>query len=89
MSYRTNRQTKGTFFIHTAIKNPGALRNYVANTFGTAGFNTDGTIRPFIIEKLASGHCPVCAGTPKTCVCPTKITKQRARLAKTLRSFHK
>jgi hypothetical protein len=85
---RTNRRTGGKFWISGAVKNPGALRTYVHNTFGPEGFTADGTIKQDIIDKIASGNCPVCAGSPKTCVCPNKITEKRARLAKTFRSFN-
>lgn len=90
MPFRKNRRTKGTFFIAEAIRMPGALTSYVESTFGAGGFTThDGrrVIKPEIINKIASGKCPVCGGTPKTCVCPTKITRKRAVLARTLRGL--
>jgi len=83
---RTNRRTRGKFFIQDAIKHPGALINYVENTYGAKGFTTNDTIKPSVIKKIKSGKCPVCVGGK--CTCPTKLTRQRARLAATLRSFN-
>ncbi len=86
---RTNKKTKGRFFIAGAIKHPGALIDYVSATFGPEGFTQRGTIKQDILDKIASGSCPVCAGTPERCVCPTKLTRQRVNLALRLRSFNK
>ena len=87
-SMRRNRRTGGKFWISGAIKAPGSLKAYVMNTFGPEAFTERGTIKVEVLDKLASGSCPTCAGTPETCVCPTKLTRQRANLAKRLRSFH-
>jgi len=89
MAYRRNRRNGGTFFIAGAIKSPGALTRYVENTFGEEGFSSvDGrrVIRSRVISKIKSGKCPVCVSGK--CVCPTKLTRQRARFAALLRSFH-
>lgn len=92
---KTNKTTKGKFWIAPVVQaNPGSLTAYVYNTFGEAGFEESSKtgepiIKPSIRNKIASGTCPVCAGSPKTCVCPNKITEKRARLARTLASFHR
>jgi len=89
MPYRKHPRSHGgkTYFIAGAIKSPGALREYIQNTYGSAGFAPGGAIKRETLEKIASGKCPVCVG--KTCTCPTKLTRQRARFAKLLRSFRK
>ncbi len=87
MPYRKNRRTGGTFWIVEAVKKSGALRRYIRDTYGPAGFNKDGTIKMKLIEDLASGTCPICLESK--CVCPTEQTRRRARLARTLRSLNK
>jgi hypothetical protein len=90
---RTNKKTKGKFWIAPVVQaNPGSLTAYVYNTFGEAGFEKSKKtgrpiIKPSIVNQIASGKCPVCAGTPETCLCPNKITRKRAVLARTLRGF--
>jgi hypothetical protein len=73
-------------WIQGAVK-PGheeLLRNYVGNTFGAAGFEKKtGKIDTRLVDKLATGKCPVCFGT--VCVCPTKTTRKRAKNVRGLR----
>lgn len=35
----------------TAVKHPGATREYIKKAYGSAGFNADGTIKMGVLEE--------------------------------------
>lgn len=74
-------------FIQKAIKKPGSFTAWIQRNYGNAGFVMHGkrrVIRPDIIKTISSGKCPICNLPSNRCICPDKLTKQRARFAKTL-----
>jgi len=77
----------GDFWIQGAVKRKGAFRSWVRRMYGDAGFvKHDGrmVIKPSIISRVASGKCPICGSGLKHCICPSKLTRKEAVLARTL-----
>ena len=77
----------GDFWIQGAIKRKGAFRSWVRRMYGDAGFvKHDGrmVIKPSIIATVASGRCPICSLPHHKCICPSKLTRKEAVLARTL-----
>jgi hypothetical protein len=80
---------EGERFISEAIKNPGSFTAWVERMYGKAGFTKSKrtgrlVIKPSIILKAAKGRCPICDLPRGRCICPSKLTVQQARLARTL-----
>lgn len=69
-------------WIQKAIKNPGALREYVKRNYGKEGFTKDGDIKVSVLRQLARGIGPSGRSVSET-------TRRRAQLALNLRGMRR
>lgn len=51
MIKRIHKRRGSPRFIQKAVRHPGRVRKYIARSYGSEAFNTDGTIKAGYLEK--------------------------------------